>query len=119
MLGEGLDVGLAVPPVLDGVVHPAQDPRRVGDGLLVTDLRPGGSEVGDVRTLVVRRYLESGHGSGGGLLEDEGDLLSRQSLRLGPRVLRGLQGLRQVEEVPHLVGLEVDLLEEAPTFQVV
>ena len=37
--GELLDVGLGVAAELDGVVHPAEHPRRVGDRLLVAELR--------------------------------------------------------------------------------
>ena len=39
VLGQHLDVDLTVAAELDGVVHPAEDPRRVGHRLLVAQLR--------------------------------------------------------------------------------
>ena len=118
MFGEGLDVGLVVAPVLDRVVHAAQHPRGVGDRLLVPQLRTGRVEVGHVRALVERRDLERRPGPGGGLLEDQRDLLARQPFALGAGVLGDLERLRQPQQVPQLSRGEVDLLEEAAVAQV-
>ena len=43
VLGQLLHNGLPEAPVLDAVVHPAQHPGGVGDGLLHADLAAGGA----------------------------------------------------------------------------
>ena len=93
--GQLLDILLGVAAELDGVVHAAEHPGRVGDRLLVTQLRAGRVQVGDVRPLVVRRDLERGPRPRRGLLEDERDLLAVEVAGLGPRVLGRLQRLRR------------------------
>ena len=71
---------LAGAAVLDRVIHPAQYPGGVLHRLLVPDLRRRRVDVGDVGALVVRRHLERAAGTGGGLLEDQRDVLARQAL---------------------------------------
>ena len=61
---ELLDHLLAVPAVLDRVVHPAQHAGGVLHGLLVADLRGRRIDVGDVGALVVGGHLERGWHSG-------------------------------------------------------
>ena len=116
--GQLLDVGLRVAAELDRVVHPAEHPRRVGDRLLVAELRSGRVEVGDVSTLVERGHLERRPGARRRLLEDQRDLLAVEPLDLAPGVLGDLQRLRQLQEEAQLAGLEVDLLDEAAIAQV-
>ena len=116
--GELLDVGLGVAPELDGVVHPAQDAGGVGDRLLVSELRTRRVEVGDVGPLVEGGDLETGSRARRRLLEDQGDLLALQALRLDAGVLRRLQRLGETQQVQQFVRPEVDLLEEAPVSQV-
>ena len=69
----------AVAAVLDRVIHPAQHRGGVGDRLLVPQLRAGRVQVGHVRALVVGADLERRAGAGGGLLEDQRDLLAPQA----------------------------------------
>src|SRR5664279_5999141 len=88
---ELLDRLLREAAVLDGVIHPAQYPGGVGDGLLAADVRALRAEVGDVRALVERGHFEGAAGAGGGLLEDERDVLAGQ-----PRDLTAV-GLRAFE----------------------
>ena len=71
-----------------------------------------------MRALVVGADLERRAGAGGGLLEDQRDVLALQVLGLGPGVLGGLQRLRQLQQEPQLARGEVDLLEEAAVLQV-
>ena len=115
---EFLDVGLGVAAELDGVVHPTEDPGGVGDRLLVSELRTGRIEIGDVGPLVEGGHLESGAGARRGLLEDEGDLLALETLRLETPVLRRLQRLGETQQVAQFVRPEVDLLQETPVSQV-
>ena len=90
-LGQLLHDLLAEPAVLDPVVDPTEDARGVLHRLLVADLGAARSQVGDVRALVVRGDLERDAGPGGGLLEDDGDVLAAHVLLLVPAVLRSLQ----------------------------
>ena len=56
-------------------------------------------DVGDVGTLVVRRHLERAARAGGGLLEDQRDVLARQALPAQAGVLRALEIPGEVEQV--------------------
>jgi len=117
-LGEHLDVLLLAAAELDAVVEAAQHPGGVRDRLLVAHLRPARVEVGDVRALVERGDLERTPRAGRGLLEDQGDVLLREVVDLAALLLGGLQFGRQVEQVPPLLGSEVQLLQEAAALQV-
>jgi hypothetical protein len=86
-----LDDLLPRPAVLDRVVHAAEHTCGVLHRLFVTDLRGSGVDVGHVGTLVVRRDLERATRAGGGLLEDEGNILAGQAVSPVPRVLRVFQ----------------------------
>ncbi len=89
--GQLLDGGLAVPPVLDAVEHPAQHARGVLGGLLVPHLRARGVQVGGGGALVGGGHLEGAPGAGGGLLEDQRDVAPAEPLHLGPGLLGRLQ----------------------------
>ena len=117
--GQLLHILLSGSPELDGVVHPPEHPCCVGDRLLVPELGARRIEVGHVRALVEGGDLEGRPRTGGGLLEDEGDLLALEPLGFVARILRGLQCLGQRQEVAQLLRLEIDLLHEAPVAQVV
>ena len=103
---------LAEAAVLDAVVHAAQHPGGVLHRLLVADLRAGRSQVGDVGALVVGGHLEGAAGAGGGLLEDQGDVLALQPLLLVAAVLGRFQVGRQLEQELELLGGEVQLLQK-------
>ena len=118
-LRQVLDDLLAEPAVLDAVVDAAEDARRVLHRLLVADLRPLRAEVGDVRPLVVRGDLERDPRPGGGLLEDDGDVLAAHVLALVPAVLRALEVAGQVQEEPDLPRAEVQELDETAIPEVV
>ncbi len=117
--GEVLDVGLAVATKLDRVVHAPEHARRVGHRLLVTELRARRIEVGHVSALIEGRHLERRPRARRRLLEDQGDVLARQTLALGARVLGDLERLGQLQQEPQLLRREVDLLEKAAIAQVV
>ena len=91
VLGELLDDLLSVAAVLDRVVDPTQDTRRVLHRLLVADLRSAGPEVGDVGALVVGGDFERDARPGGGLLEDDGDVLALEARLFVAGVFGGLQ----------------------------
>ena len=117
--GQLLDVGLGGAAELDGVVHPPEHAGGVGHRLLVPELGARGIEVGHVGALVERGDLERARVRVDVFSKISAISLPVQSLGLGARVLGGLEGLRRAQQVPQLLWLEVDLLEEAPVAQVV
>ncbi len=118
VLGQLSDYALAEAAVLDAVVHAAEDPGRVLHRFLVADLRPAGSQVGDVRALVVGGDLEGAARAGRGLLEDERDVLALEALFFLTLLLGRLQLLREFEKVENLFARIVLEGEEAPIPQV-
>ena len=100
-------ISLAEAPVLDAVKHPAQDPGRIGDGLLLADLRARGVQVGDAHAQVMARDLEGAAGPGGGLLKNQGDILALENLMGDTRLFLGLELGGYVQEVLDFGGGEV------------
>ncbi len=79
--GAGREFGddrLGGAAVLDGVEHPTEDAGGVGDGLLAADVGVAGAEVGGGGALVGGGDLEGAAGAGGGLLEDQREMLAGQ-----------------------------------------
>src|SRR3546814_7577211 len=85
MSGQLLSQGLAEAPIFDCVIEPPQDAGGVLHGLLVADLGARGPEIGDMRPLIVGGHLEAGSRARRGLLADQRDVLSLQSLLLVAR----------------------------------
>ena len=61
--------------------------------------------------LVVGTHLERAARTGGGLLEDQGDVLAGHALALVAGVLGALEVAGEIEQVLHLSGGEVEFLE--------
>src|SRR6185312_5469780 len=90
----------------------------IGHRLLVTELRAGRVEIGDVGALVERGDLERRPRARRRLLEDQRDLLALQPLHLTAGVLGDLHRLRQLQQETQLPWREIDLLEKAAVAQV-
>ena len=103
---------LAEAAVLDPIVHAPQHPGGVFHRFLVTDLRAGWSQVGDLGALVVSRHFEGAASAGGGLFEDQGDVLALQPGLLVAAVLGCLQVSGKLEQELELFGGEIELLEK-------
>ena len=86
-LREHLHDVLVEAAVLDAVIQPAQHTGGVLDRFLVAHLRRLRVEIRHVGALVVGGDLEAAAGAGGGLLEDEADLLPAKVLDLGAGLL--------------------------------
>ena len=108
---------LAVATVLDAVEHPAQHAGGVGDGLLFADLAARWVEVGDLHAEVMGSDFEAAAGAGGGLLEDQRDVLAAQGVVADARFLLGLQVGCKVQQLLDLGGGVVEQLQKAPVFQ--
>ena len=102
-----LDDGLTEAPVLDAVIHPAQDPGRIGDGLFVAHLGAGGAEVRRVHAQIVRRNFEGAAGPGGGFFKNQGDILALKIAVGLARLFLCLEICRRVDELLDLSGGEV------------
>ena len=116
---EILDDLLGEAAVLDPVVDPAQDARRVLHRFLVPDLRAARAEVRDMGALVVCGDLERDPGARRGLLEDHRDVLAQQALPLVAAVLGGLQLGGQRQQELDLARAEIKELGEASVPQVI
>ena len=68
--------------------------------------------------LVIGGHLEGTAGAGGGLFEDEGDVLADQLLALVAVPLGRFEVARQVEQEDELVRREIELFDKAPVVQV-
>ena len=99
VFGQLLDGGLVKAAVLDAVEHAAEDASGVFHALLDANLATGGAEIGDVCTLVLGANLESAAGAGGGLLENQGDVLAFEVGLLGTGIFGAFQVASQVEEI--------------------
>ena len=108
--GEVLYDLLAVAAVLDAVEHPAQHAGGVGDGLLFADLAARRVEVGDFHAQVVGGDLKAAAGAGGGLFEDEGDVLAAQSIVADAGLLLCLQVGGEVKQTFDLFGSVIEKL---------
>ena len=118
VLREDLDALLREAPVLDGVVHPAEDAGGVLHRLLVADLRTRRIQGGHAHPLVERRHLEGAAGPGRGLLENDAEVLPREAGDRARRVRGALQVAGEVEEEAELGGRKVGHVEEAAISQV-
>ena len=111
--GQLLDRRLLEATILDAIKHAPQHPGRVGDGLLVTDLRSRGVKAHAAHAKVMGSDLEGAPRSCGRLLEDEGHVPALETAMELARSLHALEVSRKVEQVLYLRRGEVQQLEEA------
>ena len=112
VLGELLDGLLREAAVLYAVEHPREHPRRVGDGLLLPELRARGVEVDGVHAEVEGRRLKGAARAGRGLLENERRAHPRAVAVGYAGLLLGLELRREVDEVGYFRRSEVQQLQE-------
>ena len=110
VLRQLLHDGLAEAPVLDAVIHPAQHPGGVGNGLLHADLRAGRAQVSTAHAQVLGGHLEGAAGPGRGLFENQGHVLPLQIPVGGSGLLLGFQIRRRVQKLLNLRRGEVQKL---------
>ena len=99
VFGQFLNSLLLEATVLDAVEHATQHAGGVLHALLHANLATGGAQIGDVSTLVFCTNLEGAASAGGGLLENQGDVLAFQGGLLGAGILGAFQVASQVEQI--------------------
>ena len=104
VFGQLLNDGLAVAAVLDAVKHPAQHPGGVGDGLLFADLAARRVQIGDFHAQIVGGHFKAAPGAGGGLLEEQNDVLAGEQVAADAGALFGLEVSGEIEHVADLAG---------------
>ena len=115
--GQVLDDLLGEAAVLDAVVHAAEHAGGVLDGLLLAHLGAAGIEVGDAHAEVHAAHLERAARAGGGLLEQQDDVLAFEVAMGGTRQFQVLELLGQLDEVADLVRREIQQLQEVASAQ--
>ena len=106
-LGEFFHRGLLEAAVFDTVEHASEHAGRVGHGLLNADLGTAGSKISHMRALVVGGHLEGTTGAGGGLLENQGNVLALQARLLRAGILGAFEVACEVQHVLNFPGSEV------------
>ena len=119
VLGQLVHDLLAVAPVLNAVVHPAQHPGGIGDGLLLADLRTLGIEIGAAHAQIRRGDLEGAAGAGGGLFKDQSDVFAHQELVGDAALFLRLEHVGHVEKMFDLRRGKIQQLEKMLLFHFV
>ena len=104
--------GLLEAAVLDAVKHTAENLRRVGEGFLLAHLGGAGVEERDAHAEIARADFKGAAGAGGGLFEEQDDLLVGEPLVLNAVVLQTLELNGEVDEVIDFFRSEVKKSEK-------
>ena len=115
ILREFFDDLLAVAAVLDALEHAGQHAGRVGDALLLPDLRVGRVQVRAPHAEVVGSHFKAAAGPGAGLFEDEGDVLALAVPVRDAGLFLGLQVRGEVDEIADLFRCEVQQFQKVST----
>ena len=107
VFGQLLNGLLLEAAVLDAVEHATQHAGGVGHALLYANLAAGGSQIGDMRPLVLRANLKGAACAGGGLLKNQGDVLALQGRLFGAGVFGALQVAGQIQQIVQFFRAEV------------
>ena len=113
VLGQILNNGLLEAPVLDAVIHPAQDLSGVRQGLLLSHLRGARIQEGNAHAQIPGADLKRAAGTGGGLLEQQDDLLAGEPHVLHAVILHALEFAGQIQQVVDLLRCVVQQSQEA------
>ena len=103
--------------VFDAVVHTGEHAGGVGHGFLLADLGAAG-KIGAVAALIVDGGLEGAAGAGGGLFENEGDVLALEELGFAAGLAQSLEAGGEVEQAGQLFTGEVGDLEEVAVLEI-
>jgi len=104
ILCQILDDRLLEAAVFDAVIEPAEHLGRVGKRLLLPHLGRARIEEGDAHAKVARGHLKGAARTGGGLLEEQDDLLVAEPFMRGAGLLHALELRREIEKIPDLLG---------------
>ena len=112
VLGQGLDRPVGEAAELDAVEEPAEDPCRIGHGLLLAELDVRLAQVLRVRSLVDAGDSEGTTGPGGRLFEEQGDVEAVERPLPYPGPFHDLELGRESQQSPNLFWREIQKLEE-------
>ncbi len=101
--GDLLDNLLPETAVFDALVDPAQHPGRIGDTLLLADLRAGRIQIRRPHPEVMGSHLKGTAGPGAGLLEDQRHILPPVDIHRNPLFLLLLKIRRQIQKICDLL----------------
>lgn len=113
IVAELFDHLLREAAVFDRVVHLAEHAGGVLDAFLVADLRGRGIKEGRAGALVVSSNLKGAARAGGGLFEDERNVLADKSARFRPHALGLLEVDGEINEIVDLSRRVVNETEKA------
>ena len=108
---------LLVAPVFDAVEQAAQHLGAVGQRFLFAHLRGFGIQEGDAGAFVHGRHFKGAAGAGGGLFEQQHDVLAPQQVVLDALLLFTLQLVGQIQQVAYFLGREIHDAQKAAPFQ--
>ena len=116
--GETLDDLLVVAAVLDAVIEAAEDLGGVRHRFLLAHLGGLGIEEGDACAFVVGCNLEGAAGAGGGLFEQQHDVLAGEQVAADAGALFRLEVGGEIQHIADLIGGEVLQGQERAAFQI-
>ena len=86
-------------PVLDSLIHPSQNPRRIRNALLLTDLGARRIQIGGSKSQIMGRHFKGAAGSRARFFKNQSDVLSAKNIHRNPLFLFFLQIRREVKQV--------------------
>ena len=113
--GQIFNVSLGKAAELDAVIHAAENASGVLNGLLLAHLRAVGIKIGDAHAQIHCANFECATGTGGGLLEEQNDVLALEVTMRNARALHIFEVLGELQQVFDLLGGEVEQTEERTT----
>ena len=109
--------GLAIAAVLNAVINAGENPCRVSDAFLLSNLRAGGIQISAVHSKIRCRHLKGTAGAGGGLFKNQGNMLALADLMRNPRLFLGLQFRCKIYKTLNFLIGKVQQLQEISAFQ--
>ena len=113
ILGQVFHHLLVVTPVFDAVEQASQHLGAVHQGFLFAHLGGFGIQEGHAGAFVHGRHFEGAAGAGGGLFEQQHDILALEELLADALLLFALQLVGQIEKVAHLLRREIHDAQKA------
>ena len=118
VVSQGLDGVLCEAAVLDAIIHPAQNAGSVSNGFLLAHLGAAGIQVGHAAAEVHASHFKRAAGTGGGLLEQQNNVLAGQVAMGLTGALLALELSAQVQQITDLGGGVVEQLQKITSSEI-